>query len=206
MIRIYKWAIAKIKIQMKWRGFKMKALFFCIHCNCKAKEIKTTSAVVFLCVLLKGGKTGLAALQKYMYYSNYVEYFSCLHISWFAKGVQRLLKATPTTILLLHLSQTIRMQHFHCKKKKQKITTYQTIIVVCTIFVCRNCKITECNNCKKNKKINCHVFSECMNEKNVLISIPSFVRQMNDGIIDKNRQKQVRKCSEFQANECFANL
>lgn len=43
----------------------MKALFFFrIHCNCKAKEIKTTSAVVFLCVLLKGGKTGLAAKKK----------------------------------------------------------------------------------------------------------------------------------------------
>lgn len=41
----------------------MKALFFCIHCNCKAKEIKTTSAVVFLCVLLKGEKTGLAAIK-----------------------------------------------------------------------------------------------------------------------------------------------
>lgn len=140
-----------------------------------------------------------------MYYSNYVEYFSCLHISWFAKGVQRLLKATPTTILLLHLSQTIRMQHFLCKKTENyHISNHHRRLYHICLQKLQNYWMQQLQKKIKNK-LPC-IFRMYERKKNVLISIPSFVRQMNDGIIDKNRQKQVRKCSEFQANECFANL
>lgn len=132
----------------------MKALFFCIHCNCKAKEIKTTSAVVFLCVLLKGGKTGLAAikniyvlLQLCGVFQLFTYFLICQRSSTTFKGNTNNHFATP-----FKPNYSNATFSFAKKKQKQKITTYQTIIVVCTIFVCRNCKITECNNCKKKYK------------------------------------------------------